>query len=60
MSILFILKEHGSLTFEELEDIMGSSVEPNGLQIRLSDLLALDKIKSVNNQEGIITFSLNE
>ena len=50
MSILFLLKEHGSMTFKEISDIIGSGIDPISLQNKLTSLV----------EEGFIVWSEND
>lgn len=59
MSILFLLKEHGELTFEQLEDIMGSSIDTVDLMTRLNVLESEGLIKSYISDSELITYKIN-
>lgn len=58
MNILWLLKEHGDLDFEELADIMGSSTEPIELMSRLNKLEEEGKIRFYKNDDNITVYSL--
>jgi hypothetical protein len=60
MSILFLLREHGDLTFEEMFDIMGSSTDEIELMSRLSKLEEAGRIKSYMNDDDLTTYSIIE
>lgn len=58
MSILFLLKEHGSLTFDECFDITGSAFDEVELMTRLKKLEEAGKIKSFTNKDDLKTYCL--
>lgn len=58
MNILFLLKEHGDLTFEELADIIGSGADAIDLQCKLNSLKEEGTITSYQNDNDITVYTL--
>lgn len=60
ISILFLLAEHGDLTFEELADIIGSGADTIELQCLLDKLKEQKKIVSYKNDNDLNVYTLNQ
>lgn len=57
MGILFLLKEHGDMEFEELANIMGSSSEPIELMARLNRLENEGLIMTYKNGQDVTIYT---
>jgi hypothetical protein len=58
MNILWLLKEHGELSFDEIADIMGSSVDYIDLESRLHTLKENNKIDSYLNYQDVQVYHI--
>lgn len=59
MNVLFLLKEHGDLTFEELADTMGAGTDYIDLQVHLTKLEEEGRIRSYTNESDRKLYSLS-
>lgn len=58
MNILFLLKEHGEMNFEELADIIGSGMDYIDLEMKLQRLAEEGKITVRMGEQDIRLFSI--
>lgn len=58
MNVLYLLKEHGEMNFEELADIIGSGMDYIDLEMKLQRLAEEGKIKVRIGDEDVRLFSI--
>lgn len=59
ISVVGLIKEHGSMTYEELADIIGSGMDSIDLEMRLKDLVDRWILNVSINEDDVRVFSLN-